>query len=276
MSDLFSSLDYRAYLRDHYEAKKALGKGFSFQVWARLCGFAARDYLMRVMRGERNLSDTGIESLSKYFGFQEKEARYFKALVVFNQAKTPADQEKAYKELLSVRRFSAVQKLREDQYEFLTSWHHAAMRSLLPVIPFHDDWEKLGQFFDPALTAKQAKDSVDLLLRLGLVSHVGKKFKVAESSLRTGDKVRSLALSEFHKRQLELAKRSIDKHPASFRDISGVTMSLSAVGVENVKRKLAEFRKSIMNIAAEDQNEDRVMQLNLHLFPLTRVGGKIG
>jgi uncharacterized protein (TIGR02147 family) len=54
--DVFEYLDYRAFLRDIYLAKKAERRGFSFRAFSRRANLRSPNYLKLVMDGERNLS----------------------------------------------------------------------------------------------------------------------------------------------------------------------------------------------------------------------------
>lgn len=280
MEPLFAYTDYRRYLADWFAEKKRANAGFSLRVWADRSGFKARDYLLRVMRGDRNLSPEGAGKLSAFFRFSEKQAEYFQALVQFNQARSTAEKEQCYARLSEVRKYGAQQRLRQDQFEYLTAWYHSALRSLLPVLDpvpqagGQEDWERLGRMLDPPVTAKQARDSVELLLRLGLLARDAKgRYAVQEPALTTGDEVAALGVAAFHRATMELAKRSIDRHPAEARDISGITMSISREGFRRIKSELRSFRKRIQAIASADTGEDMVYQLNLHLIPLTRTRG---
>ena len=280
MEPLFAYTDYRRFLADWFAEKKRANAGFSLRVWAERSGFKARDYLLRVMRGERNLSQEGAEKLSKFFRFSEKQAEYFQALVQFNQARATADKERCFARLSEVRKYGAHQRLRQDQFEYLTAWYHSALRSLLPVVApagssdGQEDWDRLGKLLDPPLSAKQARDSVELLLRLGLLARDAKgRYAVQEPALSTGEEVASLGVAAFHRATMELAKRSIDRHPPDARDISGVTMSISGEGFRRIKSELRAFRKRIQAIASADTGEDMVYQLNLHFIPLTRTRG---
>lgn len=274
MNSLFAYSDYRLYLQDWYAEKKQANTHFSFRLWAEKSGFKARDYLMRVMRGDRNLSLDGIEKLSEYFHFSEKQIEYFRALVAFNQAEEPIAKEKAWQKLSQISKIGVHQKIRREQFEYFSSWHYAALRSLLPVTDCGDDWEKVGRWFDPILSAKQVKDSVDLLLKLGLLQRKAKgRYTVTHAALTTGDEIASVAVAAFHKTTIDLVKRSIEKHPSTARDISGITMSLSNQGYQRIKTELSAFRKKVMEIAAADTKEDMVYQLNLHLIPLTQNRG---
>ena len=53
----------------------------------------AKDYILRIMNGERNLSIQAISKVSKGLKFNDLESRYFNALVRFNQAKQLKDAE---------------------------------------------------------------------------------------------------------------------------------------------------------------------------------------
>ncbi|MDB5105459.1 MAG: hypothetical protein JWP91_3148 [Fibrobacteres bacterium] len=280
MESIFSYTDYRRYLADFFEERKRLNKHFSLRMLAERSGFKARDYLMRVMRGDRNLSLEGAGKLSLFFRFSEKQTEYFRTLVQFNQAPTTSEKERCFLRLSEIQKYGAHQKLRQNQFEYLTAWYHSALRSLLPVIDLKslpegkDGWEKVARLLDPPITPKQARDSVELLMRLGLLSRDAKgKYAVAESALTTGDEVASLGVAAFHRATMELAKRSIDRHPPTARDISGLTMSVSQDGFRRIKSEIRAFRKKIQAIATTDVGEDMVYQLNLHLIPMTRNQG---
>lgn len=280
MESIFAYTDYRRYLTDYFDEKKRDNKRFSLRMLAERAGFKARDFLMRVMRGDRNLSREGAGKLSIFFHFSGKQAEYFQALVEFNQARTTTEKESHFQRLSAIRKYGAHQRLRQDQFEYLTAWYHSALRSLLPVLgrgalpEDAEDWEKVARLLDPPITAKQARDSVDLLLRLGLLHRDAEgRYAAAQPALSTGDEVASLGVAGFHKATMELAKRSIDRHPATARDISGVTMSISQEGFLRIKTEIRAFRKKIQSIATADSGEDMVYQLNMHFIPLTRHRG---
>ena len=110
---------------------------------------------------------------------------------------------------------------------------------------------------------------------MGLLEKKGKgKCYISAPSITTGDEVRSLALAIFHKSILELAKRSINLHSAAERDISGITMSVSSNGFKKIKSEIQAFRKKILAIAESDREEDRILQLGMQCFPLSKTGGR--
>ena len=63
--DLFAYLDYRAWMRDAYEAGKAHISAFSFRYLARRAGFSSPSFIKLVMDGQRNLSVDGAQRVAK-------------------------------------------------------------------------------------------------------------------------------------------------------------------------------------------------------------------
>lgn len=271
MESIFLFTNYRLYLKSFFNNKKAEKAGYSLQVFADKAGFKARDHILRVMNGARTLSQSGALMLSKAMLLSEKETDYFTSLVGFNQAKSESERQHYFNKLSSIRPHGKEQRIRTDQYEYFSEWYHSAIRSLLPVMDIGDDVNKLAQILDPAISISQVRKSIELLLRLGFLVQDGKgRYHVSHPSLDTGEEVKSHALIQFHKKCLHLASRALDVCPAEDRDISGVTMSVSASAIAKIKEEIRSFRKKIATIAQNDTNEDRACQLSILLFPLSR------
>ena len=67
---------------------------------------------------------------------------------------------------------------------------------------------------------------------------------------------------------MQFGIRSLSEIPPENRDISTVTMAVDAKGFEDIKNMLKEFRKEIQIRVDKCFVPDRVMQLNLALFPV--------
>jgi uncharacterized protein (TIGR02147 family) len=271
MNSLFEYTDYRKFLRDYYDLKKGEKKGFSLKVLADRAGFKARDYVLRVMNGSRNLSQSGAFMLSSALRLSEKEMDYFTNLVSFNQANMPRENDFFLRKMAEVGKYNRPQKLRQEQVSYLSEWYYIALRSLLPVIDFKDDYAEIAKFLDPPLTPAQARKAVELLIQLGLLTREKTgRYSVPVSQLTVGDEVMSVALARFHKQSLDLAKRAIDFYPSQGREISGVTMSLSSAGFDKIKSEIQAFRRKVMTVAEQDTKEEGAFQLNFQFFPLSK------
>ena len=136
---------------------------------------------------------------------------------------------------------------------------------------FDGDYETLAKQVHPHITAEEAKKSVKLLEDCQLIKK-GKdgKYELTESAITTGDRTSKLALRGFHQNCLKLAADSIDRDPPGTRHISGLTLGISQEGYERIVERINAFRKEIALIAEEDENSDKVFQLQFALFPVGR------
>ncbi|HEX2958797.1 MAG TPA: TIGR02147 family protein [Chitinispirillaceae bacterium] len=271
MSTVYSYTNYRTFLKDFFSSKKEENPHFSFQVFANKAGIKARDHILRVMNGQSNLSYEGSIKFASAMDLSEKEGDYFVNMVLFNQAKKHDEQLLYFNKMSQICNATPVQRLRQDQYAYFAEWYYAALRSFLPLFNFNNNYGMIGKYLDPPISAQQVRKAIDLLCEQGLLTvDENGNYKVAALSLTAGDEVTSMAINSFHRQSLELAIRSISKTPADQRDISGVTMSVSQKGFDKIKSEIQAFRKKIISIAENDSDEDRVVQFNMQLFPLSK------
>ena len=273
---IFEYLDYREFLKDYYNAKKEANPAFSLRVFSDKIGFKAKDFISRVMNGDKNLSSQSIPKVASGLRLGKHETEFFIALVKFNQAETTEGRNEAFGEMqavLKVVRFAEKQHLLgHAQYMVYSDWKHLTIRSLIGMFGFDGDYEALAKRVHPRITAEEAKKSVKLLEDCQLIKkEKGGNYTLTESAITTGDRTSRLALRGYHQQCLKLAADSIDRDPPGTRHISGLTLGISQEGYERIVERINAFRKEIALIAEEDESADKVFQLQFALFP---VGGK--
>lgn len=273
---VFEFLDYREFLKDYYNTRKEANPAFSLRVFSDKIGFKAKDFISRVMNGEKKLSSQSIPKVANGLRLGKHETEFFAALVKFNQAETTEERNAAFEEMqtvLKVVRFAEKQHLLgHTQYMVYSHWRHLTIRSLIGMYGFDGDYEALAKQVHPHITADEAKKSVKLLEDCQLIKK-GKdgKYVLTDNAITTGDRTSRLALRGFHQHCLKLAADSIDRDPPGSRHISGLTLGISQEGYERIVERINAFRKEIALIAEEDESADKVFQLQFALFP---VGGK--
>ena len=273
---IFEYLDYREFLKDYYNAKKEANPAFSLRVFSDKIGFKAKDFISRVMNGDKNLSSQSIPKVASGLRLGKHETEFFIALVKFNQAETTEGRNEAFGEMqavLKVVRFAEKQHLLgHAQYMVYSDWKHLTIRSLIGMFGFDGDYEALAKRVHPRITAEEAKKSVKLLEDCQLIKkEKDGNYTLTESAITTGDRTSRLALRGYHQQCLKLAADSIDRDPPGTRHISGLTLGISQEGYERIVERINAFRKEIALIAEEDESADKVFQLQFALFP---VGGK--
>ncbi len=281
MPNIFNYSDYRKFLSDFYKEKKEVTPSFSYQNFSHQAGFSSKSFVFNVIAGKKNLSPASIVSLSEAMRLTRTEAAYFEKLVSLCQAKTFKERAFFYEQMDAVRpqnsEASAAKKIRQDQFEFFSKWYHVVIRSLIDIFPVKDDFRQLAALVRPPVTALQAKNSVRLLLRLGLVEK-GKNgvYKTANRILTTGPEVAHLAAQHFHLQAMELAVRALKNMPKEERNIFGMTLGISRKGFAEIQKIMTDCQDRILKAAEKDKDSDAVYQLNVQFFPVSKRGHQKG
>lgn len=272
MINVFDYSDFRKYLTDYYEDKKKANPNFSYQIIANKAGVKNRGFIYNIINGDKVLSKSNIFKVSKALGHNRYEAEFFECLVAFNQAEDMAERKYLFEKMSQVKNTgkttSEAQILRQDQYEFYSNWYHVMVRSIIGMYDFKDDYKWLSRIVNPHITVTQAKHSVRLLEKLGLISN-GKNgaYKICDKSLSTGKDIMSIAFQNFHIACTDLAKRSFTEFPLDSRNMTGLTLGISKKSYFDICEEIQNFQTKIMEIANHDEVADRVYQLNFHFFP---------
>ncbi|MEN9354869.1 MAG: hypothetical protein RL318_2194 [Fibrobacterota bacterium] len=276
MPDIFQFTDYRKYLREHYEERKRQTPRFSHRLIAQKVGFRSSGLFAQILTGLTNLSEPLTERFIPFLGLAAEEADYFRLLVRFNQAKSYRAKRDALEGLLKYDQVR-VRTLEASQYEYYGSWVPSAVRAVIGFGGFQGNFSELGRKLDPAVSATETRRAVELLERLELVQQ-GKdgEWEVLDGFISTGSEARNIAILNYHAVVMDLAREALERFPREERNASTVTVGISARGWETISRRIDELRREILEIARDDDEADRVYQVNIHAFPLTRQDAKDG
>ena len=260
-------LDYREALRDYYESRKAAMPLFSYRMLGNRLGMDASQ-AFRVLKGELQLTEKAIAPCAELLGLAGRDAEYFELLVRFARASSDKERKLLFERILD-QRGTQDHLLETRQYRFFSEWHVAAVRAMLGVAKFGEDWARLAGCITPGITAEQAQEDVELLEGLGLVAKDAEgHWTLTEEHVTTGRTVSSLAVRTFHHEMLRLGDEALERHPKDQREIGTMAMALDEACYRDVTDMLAECRRQIRNRVAEVKTPDRVVELNMQVFPL--------
>ncbi len=269
MDDIFKYLDYREYLHDHYSYNKSCHRYFSFRYVAGKTGLDASFYV-KVLNKQKHIANSAIPTLTGFLKLSKREGSYFSMLVHFNKAKS-TDQETYYLQKLLLLRKPAATVLDNDLYEYFTSWWNVVLRDELNIVAFKDDYDELASRLHPAITSQQARRSIKLLEKLGLIKlDEAGAWRPAHDFITNNGIDHAKAIRSYQKSVLKLAASAIDTVPKEHRDVSTLTVSASRTCIESIRERINDIRHEIIELVRKDENAEEVYQINFQVFPLTR------
>lgn len=268
--DVFAYDDYRLLLGDYYIKKKELQPYFSYRAFSRRTGFRAPNHLQRVINGDRNLSSDAALRYSQAMHLDAEEQDYFCTLVEHAHATEEDEITRLTEKLLAMKRYRGARRLDEAYAEYHSNWYIPAIFEMIACRGFVADPRWIAPRMRPQISEEEAARALSILRELRLVEESGGKLTPVDPVLTTGCEARRRAIAEYHRTMLESAKASIDLVPSDERDISALTLCMSEGGLLRVKQRIQAFRKELLSLAAENQDGEQVIQLNMQLFPLTK------
>jgi uncharacterized protein (TIGR02147 family) len=269
-ANVFEYLDYREYLRDFYQHRKATEYGFSHRSFSRSAGLRSSNYLMLIMAGERNLAPEMAHQFAHACGLTQTESDYFCELVAFNQARSSAERGRCQQRLARFKQYRKIHKLEAAQAAYHSTWYLPAIRELTARPDFRADPKWIARTLLPKITTDQAEKALSTLVELGLLEPDDERgLRQRDALLSTGPGPLGHHIVDYHRAMLSLAADALDTIPREEREISSLTLCVSQETMLDIKERIRELRREILQLAELEGEPDRVVQVSFQLFPLS-------
>ena len=267
--------DYRTYLKEYYETRKAADPNFSFRFLSMRAGINSSAFYKYVIEGKRNLTKSTILKTCLALKLADKDAEYFENLVFFNQAKTIREKNLYFDKLTRLRGGYDRRQVQEAQYAYYGDWRHSAVRELIGCMRFKEDYRALAALLMPPIGPSEAEESVALLARLGMIRKDAQgRWRQSDPVLTTGGQVEAPAVIAFQKQMLKLALEAFERARPAERLMSSTTFGISGETFDLFRKKIRDLKAEMLELARLDDRPARAYQLNLNLFPLSREAGR--
>ena len=268
--DVFAYSSYREYLRAFYGQKKR-ERAFSYRAFSQRARLRSPNYLKLVIDGDRNLSMAMAERFAGACDLSGEALAYFKELVAFDQASTLEEQNQSHARLQAFRRYREMHRLELAHDAYHSEWYLPAIRELAVRDDFSADPDWLAGMLTPKIKPSEAKWALETLLELGLLE-VATDGRVRQSNglVTTGAETTSRHVANFHLSMMARAAEALELS-SDVRDISSVTVCVGASGMRELKQVMQRFRRELLELSEREPKPKQVVQINLQVFPLSRV-----
>lgn len=270
LPDLLNYTNYRQYLLDYYQAQKKISPKFSLRYLAQKAKFPSHGLLKYLMEGKRNLSKKTLVKLSQALGLEGERSQYFENLVFFNQAPNLEEKTFFYEKLVKSSGKSTFRKLEKSQLQIFRKWYNIVIREMLNLKGFRNNSTWISGQLLPRVELYEVEESLATLLNSGIIKKTANGFKAADPDITTDDEVKSFLVKNYHAQMLKVAAWAQDEVSTKERDISSVCFAIKESELPNLKKQVQLMRKELRNFAAADGEGERIVQVNIQLFPLSK------
>lgn len=269
--ELFTFDDYRNALKWLISQRKNLSKPFSYRWFARQAGYTSPNFLKLVIDGKRDLSEESTEKVINIFKLSKQEGHFFRTLVLLNKTKSIEKKGELANQIIKMKGYSNMHPLGEAQFRYYSKWYHIPIRELINQGDFKNDPKRISQHIVPSISELEAKEALETLLSLDLIEQDSDGFlKAKHTNVSTANNVLKTSVGNYHKKMIQLGGEAIERFSKEEREVSSVSVSLSAESFKLVQELIVDLRKEIINLSEKDSNHDQIFQLNFQLYPISK------
>src|SRR5574344_4558 len=270
MSDVLDYLEYREFLKDWFVESKKDNRFTSYRYLGQKTGVDPA-WLVRVFQKEGHLNEEALPAFIRLCGFDDRRAEYFRILYRFCKTKAKSSLSELYCRLMALREMEA-RVLTSPEFMYFGNWACTALRALIGISENTSDLHAVANHLNPPISQNDARNALEVLKQLKLIEKDGHGgWNITQQIVTTGGEVKSSAVRDFHRRTLELAQESLDRHPIAERDVSSIVFTVDEADIPEFKQRIEDFRRGLLQFAKRSENANRVYALNVSMFPLSDV-----
>ena len=270
---IYDFIDVKVYLRAYRTARKLFDEGFTnLYICYKLGQKNSKGYFNNVINGRVRIGATLAERFIKLLELDENETLYFRALITYSQTADRAEQELAFREMALLSPANT-EELTENSISYYLHWRYAVVRALLDVYDFDgsDYKELMGKLIEP-ISLTSLKEAINLLTELNLVEYNDDGLlKPTATTISHGESIHRELLLRYQSKNFDHSAEVIVNHDVRPQKVTSLTLSMSEDTYNTVKERVTSLKNEIKSLVAnESKNSERLYQLNVHLFPLSK------
>jgi uncharacterized protein (TIGR02147 family) len=249
----------KAFLQSHFDDRVRRNARYSLRSYANFLGVNPAE-LSQVFKGQRNLSFTSAQKVTKALGFNSDEAKYFLWTLQMDKGQAMGldldfvqDKEKS--------------NVPEQNFSEICQWHHFAILSLIDTKNF--EWSSPFVAKSLGLSLSEAGLAMRDLQKFGLIKVEKKSPKATKSVVQISSNIPSSAIRTYHRQMLQKSIDALDSVPMELREYQSVGLALDEADLKKLKKEIDEFTDRIIS-KYHKKTAKNVYQIQIAAFPLTK------
>ena len=191
-----------------------------------------------------------------------------------NQSKSDSDKEDYFRILQKLTPQAKRRELELEGLRYLSHWLHPVIREMVSLSEFRDDPYWISRRITGKASVSEINKALQFLIKEGFIQRSSEgRFVATDNMIFSKDEVKSLAIRNYHRSMLDLAKEKLEDLPIEEREFGALTFVLPESGIQELKYKIKTFRSDLHTWAmqvANEQKGDVIAQVNIHMYPHTK------
>ena len=271
--NIFHFTDYRSFLLTSFQQVKNKNSSWSYEAWARKLSLGDNSSLLKIINGQRDAGPKIRKKLIEYYKFQDDEKEYFEDLIQLSKVSGDSRLSLAIMDKMKkVSPYKEFKLIDEKTFSLVSRWWYFAIRQMVKLKGYQHDSNWIAKKLLCKVTPTEVKNAIETLHKLQLISIDQKTNNVnfVENQIRTTDDLTSEAIKQHHEGMLDNAKKSLRITNVEEREIRAQSLVIRKEDLPKAKEFIRECLNKFTD-KFEVENGDEVYQMQVQLFPLTKV-----
>ena len=277
---IFVYEDHVDFIRDWYSYAKRFG--LTQREFLGKAGIKAGAFLSDVISRRKKIGRGHIAGFIKALELRGDEKEYFRQLVQKEQCRQPADKKPVFENLANLRKQNLSTMLENRTMEYFASWRYPVIREYIVCKgSVSSPKEIVNALINLKLSTHEVNQALAKLVKWGMIVHDGTtgEYRMAEQGAITYQDMPHPVVNDVKRTLIEASIHAMEEMPKEERHAS---MTLKGIGKETYKEmceKIDALRKEFLDRDERKESTDRIVSLNIQLFPVMRIdrsGGRTG
>ena len=261
---VFSYFQFREFLRDWYREWKESGFSISYKLLAQTFDLGSHSHLYDVIQG-RPISQKYLPKYLNMLELEPGEARYFVAMVDYEQSSDVQTKLKAFQKLQSLSPNQQLFLKEKEALDFFSDLRKSTLLHLLAWKSNEKDCKVLARYFSPPESPKKIEKDLVWLVKRGWVKWENSEWILLEKHLKFTDSGKKMLLQPYHIESMEKGKEQyLDRYEE--QEFSTLTLGTTKDTQEKIKEKIRNLRKEIVSMVQNEEEVETVLQVNFQIF----------
>ena len=265
--DIFATESFATYLVDLMNHKRKTQSQFSYAVLARGLGGVSTSLVTQIGQGKRFPSESLLLKFKSHLKWNNKEFEFARALVGLARSKSNSEKVLYTATLKKLKPKNKALFKTLDEFDFFAQWYNVVIFAMAARKDFEFDPKWIAFQLGGDVSTAEAKESLALLQRLGLLKAPGVTQDDAHH-YQTPNNFPSQAVRMFHGTMLKKAAHALRNQSIEERFFSGTSMSVRMDRIKDAQDYLLDVRQKFIE-EFSTLEADSVYHFSLQFF---RVG----
>jgi len=275
-------MDHRELLQAFFDYKRRTEtsklRPYSYAVFAAAADIKSPNYLKLVIEGQRNISDEMAIKFGKAMGFQKAQVDEFQALVKYCQAEDPTARNQHLKQLNELRlkaRKHRGEVAESKTWDTIPGWLSWTLLHMVDQAGVDFEPDTLHRLLSGKTNLETIRRALENLMHSGLIEKDPETGRMRKTKhlLEAPAQIPPELIRKLQSELVLMGLEALFNEGPQDREAGSLTLCLTEAEFEDLKFELRHLRKKLHREFSANRAKapgDRVYQLNLQLFPLTK------